>query len=101
MRRVRYFKTARADLDQIFRYIAIASGSIETGRGFQRILTMQCRKLAELPGTLGRARPEIGPEIRSFAVRNYIILFRYRDETVEILNVIEGHRDFLANVDLN
>jgi plasmid stabilization system protein ParE len=46
-----------------------------------------------LPGTLGRARPELRPNIRSFAFRGYVIFFRYEGERLEVINVLEGHRD--------
>lgn len=50
-----------------------------------------------LSGTLGRARPELRPDIRSFAFGNYTIFFRYLDDRFEVVNVLEGHRDFDAH----
>jgi plasmid stabilization system protein ParE len=57
-------------------------------------LQQQCGKLASLPGTLGRARPDLLPDIRSFPYRGYVIFFRYESDTLEVVNVLEGHRDF-------
>jgi toxin ParE1/3/4 len=57
---------------------------------------MQCRKLASLPGTLGRPRPELRPDIRSFPFKGYMIFFRYKDDMFEVVNVLEGHRDVIA-----
>jgi toxin ParE1/3/4 len=45
---------------------------------------------------LGRARPELLPNIRSIPVGNYVVFFRYADRTLDIINVIEGHRDIDA-----
>jgi toxin ParE1/3/4 len=59
----------------------------------RRRLREQCRKLAHLPGTLGRARPELRADIRSFPIRGYVVFFRYTNDTVEIINILEGHRD--------
>jgi plasmid stabilization system protein ParE len=42
---------------------------------------------------MGRARPELMAEVRSFPHDNYVILFRYRDCVMEIISIIEGHRD--------
>lgn len=47
-------------------------------------------------GTLGRARPDLHPDIRAAPYKNYMIFFRYIGDTVEIVNVIEGHRDIKA-----
>ncbi len=43
---------------------------------------------------LGHARPELRPDIRSFPYRGYIVFFRYEADTFEVVNVLEGHRDF-------
>ena len=42
---------------------------------------------------MGRARPELRADIRSFAFRGYVIFFRCGAETFEVVNVLEGHRD--------
>ncbi len=63
------------------------------GRTFVDKLQAQCRTLAALPGVLGRARPELRSDIRSFPYKGYVIFFRYADETFEVVNVLESHRD--------
>ena len=50
-------------------------------------------KLASLPGTLGRPRPALRPDIRSFPFKGYVIFFRYEGDAMEVVNVLEGHRD--------
>ncbi|WP_246780918.1 type II toxin-antitoxin system RelE/ParE family toxin [Rhizobium sp. BK602] len=42
---------------------------------------------------MGRARPELLPDVRSFAFHGYVIFFRYVDDVFEVVNIIEGHRD--------
>jgi toxin ParE1/3/4 len=49
-----------------------------------------------LPGTLGRSRPELRPDIRSFAFKGYVIFFRYEGTTFDVVNVLEGHRDVVT-----
>lgn len=93
MRELHYTSAARRDLAAITRYIAKASGSRKIARAFAERLDAQCQKLASLPGTLGRPRSELRPNIRSFAFHDYLIFFRYRDETLEVVNILEGHRD--------
>jgi len=46
-----------------------------------------------LPGTLGRPRSELRPNLRSFAFRGYVIFFRYQNDTLEVVNILERHRD--------
>ena len=77
MRRLRILPSAKADLIEILDYVARESGSLGTGQRFVAALRAQCRRLAELPGTLGRPRPELRPDIRSFPFRGYVIFFRY------------------------
>jgi len=94
--RIVYLASARRDFADILKYITQESGSLAIGRGFVDLLRMQCRKLASLPGTLGRPRPELRPDIRSFPFKGYMIFFRYGDDTFEVVNVLEGHRDIVG-----
>jgi toxin ParE1/3/4 len=94
--RLRMLPSAKSDLVNILEYITRESGSLNIGRRFISALRRQCRELAALPGTLGRARPELRPDIRSFAFKGYVILFRYVDDAFEVVNIIEGHRDIDA-----
>ena len=94
MRQLVYLSSARQDLRDLLRYLAQESGDRAVARAFVNRLQQQCGRLASLSGTLGRARPELRPDIRSFPFRGYIIFFRYQGETFEVVNVLEGHRDF-------
>lgn len=96
MRRVRLLQSARDDLAAIGDYIEFASGSRRVAGRFVRELNDYCRRLGRLPGTLGHARPELLPDLRSAPYGNYIVFFRYLGDIVEIVNVIEGHRDIGA-----
>ena len=96
MRRVILLASARDDLAAIGDYIRIASGSRRVAARFLRELNNYCRHLGSLPGTLGRARPDLLPDIRTAPYGNYVIFFRYAGDVVEIVNVIEGHSDIEA-----
>jgi plasmid stabilization system protein ParE len=87
---------ARRDLQQIASYIRRESGSARTAARFVEGLVERCRDLASLPGVLGTARPELGAEIRSLPHRGYVIFFRYSGRHLEIVHVVEGHRDMGA-----
>ena len=89
----RYLAQARDDLLQIKRYIARETGSRAIALRYMEKLRQQCRELAELPGTMGRARSDLMEGLRSIPHGNYVILFRYRGALVEIVSIIEGHRD--------
>jgi toxin ParE1/3/4 len=99
VKRAIFLLSVERDLRSIFTYIAEASGSVSTGREFVRQLRDHCHKLARLPGTLGRHRPEILPGIRSISCRNYVIFFRYRDDRFEVIDILEGHRDIATFFD--
>ena len=96
MRRLVYLAAAERDLLSILEYIARESGSAAIGLAFAERLQGRCARLASLPGTLGRARPELRPDLRCFPFGNYVIFFRYRDDVLEVVNVLAGHRDIDA-----
>lgn len=94
---LRYSDTAQEDIESIALFVANASQSRGVAESFVGALQAKCRKLAALPGTLGQTRPELHPEIRSTPFRGYVIFFRYRPGTLEIVNILEGHRDIVAH----
>lgn len=97
MARLVYLDSARDDLRSIQRHLTSASASREVGAAFARVLHLQCVKLAALPGVLGRPRPELRPDIRSFPYKGYVMFFRYESDRFEVVNILEGHRDVLAH----
>lgn len=99
MRRLRLTSVARRDLIRIASYISRESRDRSLGHRFVDRVEAHCEKLASLPATLGTARPELEPGLRSTPFGNYLIFFRYVDDTVEIVKIIEGHRDIVAQFD--
>lgn len=96
MRRLRYTSEALDNLTDIAAYIATSAGSVSLAEGFVAQLQQKCARLADLPGTLGRVRPELRPDLRSFVFKGYVIFFRYLDDTLEVVAILEGHRDVAA-----
>jgi len=91
-----YLGTAKRDLTEVYRYISVESGSLAVGRNFITKLRAQCKSLASLPGTYGTARDDLRIGLRSFAFRNYVILFSYSGNRFEIVRVLHGSRDITA-----
>ncbi len=69
------------------------SGHYSVAAKFIRRLREACHKFAAIEGTIGRARPELQPEVRSIPYENYVIFFRYMEDEFEVVNILEGHRD--------
>lgn len=93
MRTVRFTGRARAQLRAVARYLYRQTGDDRTGERFVRGLEERMLKLARLPGTLGRARPDIGDDIRSLPHHAYVIIFRYGNDTLDVAQVIHSRRD--------
>jgi toxin ParE1/3/4 len=96
VRRASLLAAVRTDLLDILTHIARESGSVSVAQRFVARLRQRCDELAALPGTLGRARPELHPDIRSSTCRGYVIFFRYVGNRFEVVNILEGHRDLEA-----
>lgn len=98
MRRLRLNRSARRNLREIAQYLyrqGIDRRSISRTLGQ---LGEQCQKLAELPGELGRPRPELAPGLRSFPFRAYVVFFRYTDDELEVVNILGRRRDHPVHV---
>ncbi|ENN89079.1 hypothetical protein RHSP_01507 [Rhizobium freirei PRF 81] len=94
MPRLRYTAAAQDNILDILVFITHQSGSQKVALQFTGQLRQKCANLAALPGQMGRPRSELRDDMRNFAFRGYVIFFRYIDDAFEVLNVLEGHRDF-------
>lgn len=93
MYRLDYSDAALSDLAEIGEYLARESRSRATADAFTDRLITHCEKLAASIGTLGVARPDLGFDLRSLPFGNYTIFFRYGQDVLEIVNILESHRD--------
>lgn len=82
--------TAVADIEELHRYVAKDNPRAAT-RLLDRLLR-SCRQLADHPN-LGRRRTELGAEVRSWPVGNYVLYYRQANERIEVLRVLHGARD--------
>ncbi|MER2635049.1 MAG: type II toxin-antitoxin system RelE/ParE family toxin [Rhizobiaceae bacterium] len=82
---------AEADIEAIALYIA-EDNPLAAKRWYDDI-HLRCQRIGEMSG-IGVARPEVRPELRSFTVGNYLILYRQIDEGAEIVRVVHGARQW-------
>jgi toxin ParE1/3/4 len=90
MKKVLLAPLAEGDLAEIWFYIA--EDSPDRADQFVESLDEKFHILATQP-EMGRARPELLPEVRSFPVARYIIFYRPVADGVQILRVVSGARD--------
>jgi len=93
MRQLQYLDQVDEDLGSIFEYLAERSGDVEVAAEFVARLVFHCERLAELPGMIGQVRPHLSEDMRCYPFGNYVILFRYRDDVLEVVSIVERHRD--------
>jgi toxin ParE1/3/4 len=87
---------ADSDLDEIWYYVATASGSPEIADRLIDAISARFFLLAKYPN-IGRTRDQdLQPGLRSFPVGQYVILFRIQEGDVVILRVLRGNRNIEA-----
>jgi plasmid stabilization system protein ParE len=87
---------AEAELDDIWYYVAKESGSIEIADRLIDSIAERFYLLASHPH-IGRERDaDLRPGLRSFAVGQYVIIYRIDAKDVLILHVFRGSRDIEA-----
>lgn len=101
MYKLSYTERAKSDLLVIHRYISQESGSAKTAYAFTKKLREKCKQLASITGVIGRERPEIIKGLRSHAFGNYVIFFRYVEQTFDVVTIIEGHKDIESHFEMN
>jgi len=84
---------ALTDLAEIWAYIA--EDSPERADAFADLLASKLEALARRPG-MGRPRPELAADLRSFTVGRYVIFYLAISRGVEIVRVLHGSRDIEA-----
>ena len=76
---------ADSDLDDVWYYVASRSRSLDIADRLVDSITDRFLLLASHPN-LGRSRDEdLRPDVRSFPVGEYVIIYRIRDDGVLIL----------------
>ena len=91
--KVRLTPEAEADLEGIGDKIAERNAARAVT--YVRELRERCLRIAEFPHA-GPPRPQWGEDIRIAIHGKYVIVYRVRDETVEVLRVVHGARDLDA-----
>ena len=90
MARVVRTRQARADLIDIWRYVAQHDRQAADRLLLQ--IDVACDRLRHNP-ELGPARDEIRPGLRYLIVGQYLVLYRRVDDDVEVVRVVHGRRD--------
>jgi len=88
--RVRKTVLAETDLADIWFYIALDNP--DAADGLIDKIEQQSGLLARNP-KLGRVRPELMEDLRSFPIGNYVVFYRPEPEGIEIVRVVHGARD--------
>lgn len=84
---------AKEDIANIADYIAEQSKNKRIGKEFAKRILDKCKELASIKGMIGVERPELRAGLRSHPFGNYVIFFIYNDNNLEVVTIIEGHRD--------
>jgi toxin ParE1/3/4 len=85
---------ALTDLAEIWAYIArqSADDSPDRADAFVDLVDSKFQALSRRP-SLGRRRPELAPDVRSFTVGRYVIFYLPLAGGIEAVRVLHGSRD--------
>ena len=83
---------ARAELDEIWDYIARESGNPAVADRVIDSITNRFHLLGQFP-YLGRARHDLRPGLRSHPAGEYVIIYTVDGAEAVVLHVLHGRRD--------
>ena len=86
---LRYLPSFRGDLEQIWLYIA--QDNMAAADRLIDDLCERCQVLSEHPKA-GSRRPDIAPDCRQLVIDRYVILYRIREEQIELIRALHGRR---------
>src|SRR5438552_1840928 len=98
MRRLKVvlLESAISDLDEIYHYVARASGSPTTAIRFIRRIRRSCERIVNVP-FIGHARDDLEPDLRTVSFeRSAVIAFKVEEAQVKIVSIFYGGRDYEA-----
>jgi toxin ParE1/3/4 len=87
--RLRYTRRAELDLIDIWKYIA-RDRPLTADQVLRRI-DRQCQLIRDFP-EIGRRPPDLAPQVRSFPIERWLILYRSGDHEVVISRIVDGAR---------
>lgn len=93
---VRYRAQASRDLEDIFRYVAERSRSLDVALNYVLRIEARCQKVGDAPRA-GRVRDDLAQGLRTVTFeRSALICYLVDEESVWITNVFHGGRDIAA-----
>lgn len=82
--------SASQDLNNIAEYFLKVN--VQAGEKFFLKFSHKCQQLIQFPH-LGRPYTHMNPSLRGLSLDGYIIFYRFIDETLEILRIVNGRQD--------
>jgi len=90
-------RKVKAELDEIWSYIATESGSTDIADRVVDAITDLFPQLGKHP-QLGRPRDDLRPGLRSITTGSYVVVYRIEKSNIRILHVVHGRRDLRAAI---
>ena len=85
-------RSSLAEQDLIDIYLHISKDNPFAAERLVRTINSKCELLARSP-LIGRARPELRPDLRSFPFGAYLILYRAIADGIEVVRVVHAARN--------
>jgi len=93
----KWTQLAELDLDEIYLYIARQDNRREVAKKVYAEIRAHCDQYAELFAgghTIGTERSDLGTGVRSFTHQRWVVLFRPLAETIRVLAIVDGSREY-------
>ena len=93
MPKAEWTPTAKRELDEIHDFIGVERHSQAAAEKIVRDLHTKAELYATQP-TMGLPRPDLGAGLRVFRHKPYVVVYRELEDTIEILRLVDGRRDY-------
>lgn len=92
-----YTPKSRNDLKEIENYISINLSSPKAATNVISKIIKSCSNLKDFPalGAELKNKFDVNTEIRYLIISNYIAFYKYENETIKIIRILDGRTNYL------
>ena len=90
---VRWTSKAESDLEEIAYHVGVSESDPKAATALVDGICEKCEGYANQP-EMGTPEDQLGIDLRSFVYRPFVVIYRRREDGIDVVRVVHGRRDY-------